>query len=133
MLALEPVIAPRKEKYLIQTNTMAYFANEQKSRFIEHHRDLLSNAVKDIVNPPPLHVNMKEEEKMEQGSIVIPQNDINVVEEVLYYQRERIVDNQEMSCKPFKSIRKHVGLMLRDVDGWRPFRCVQQCIGWMVY
>ena len=76
---------------------MAYFANEQKSRFIEHHRDLLSNAVKDIVNPPPLHVNMKEEEKMEQGSIVIPQNDINVVEEVLYYQRERIVDNQEMS------------------------------------
>ena len=97
MLALEPVIAPRKEKYLIQTNTMAYFANEQKSRFIEHHRDLLSNADKDIVNPPPLHVNMKEEEKMEQGSIVIPQNDINVVEEVLYYQRERIVDNQEMS------------------------------------
>lgn len=106
MMALEPVIAPRKEKYLIQTNTMAYFANEQKIRFIEHHRDLLSLSVKAIVNPPPLQVNMKVEEKMEQESIVIPQNDTNIVEEVLYYQRERIEDNQEMSVpKDDESVR----------------------------
>lgn len=46
MMQVDLAIAPRKtEKYVLQTNTMAHFANEHKSRVIEHHLRLLDRYV----------------------------------------------------------------------------------------
>jgi flagellar biosynthesis regulator FlbT len=46
MMQVDLTIAPRKtEKYVLQTNTMAHFANEHKSRVIEHHLRLLDRYV----------------------------------------------------------------------------------------
>ncbi len=45
-MEVDQVIAPRKtEKYVLQTNTMAHYANEHKSRVIEHHLRLLDRYV----------------------------------------------------------------------------------------
>ncbi|CDW87862.1 UNKNOWN [Stylonychia lemnae] len=38
---IDPLIAPRKDKYTLQTNTQQYFQNEHKSMFIEYNKELL--------------------------------------------------------------------------------------------
>ena len=45
---MDHIIAPRKtEKYVLQNNTMAHFANEHKSRVIEHHQKLFDRYILD--------------------------------------------------------------------------------------
>ena len=41
LMELDQVIAPRKEKYLIQGNAISHYASEYKSRCIDYHRQLL--------------------------------------------------------------------------------------------
>lgn len=40
-MELDPVFAPRREKYTIQTNTLVHFSSELKSQFINYHREAL--------------------------------------------------------------------------------------------
>ncbi len=41
LLKIEQCVAPRKDKYALQTNTLVHLASEHKSRFIDYHRELL--------------------------------------------------------------------------------------------
>lgn len=45
LMQLDHVIAPKKEKYQLQTNQLSHFANEHKSMFIENHRAILSRYI----------------------------------------------------------------------------------------
>ena len=45
MMELEPIFAPRREKYSISTNTLSHLQNEHKGMFIEYNRELIKRFV----------------------------------------------------------------------------------------
>jgi hypothetical protein len=74
LLAVDHIIAPRKtEKYMLQNNTMAHFANEHKSRVIEHHQKLLDRYIlddNDEGHRRGSEENKREEVKQDQFEVV---------------------------------------------------------------
>ena len=54
---IDCIVAPRRDKYQLQTNQLAHYASEHKSMFIESHKALIAKYAQDseeeaIENPP---------------------------------------------------------------------------------